>query len=126
MKPDSHIYNRKNIRLKGYDYSGAGSYFVTICIRNRGSFFGIVLNDEIHINDIGRIAMECWVSLSERFPEVSLDEYVFMRNHLHGIINIVDNQGVINKGAMNSTPTGVITAGCDKSHPSGCYHYWAR
>lgn len=107
MKPDSHIYNRKTIRLQGYDYSGAGSYFVTICTRNRESFFGIVLVGEMRFNNEGRIAMKCWESLPERFPEVSLDESVFMPNHLHGIINIaktgVKYQNSC-KGVMNCAP----------------------
>ena len=105
MKPDSYIYNRKIIRLKGYDYSRAGSYFVTICTRNHESFFGIILDGEMHFNDVGLIATECWMGLSQRFSAVSLDGFVFMPNHLHGIINILDDQGVINNSSINRTPT---------------------
>jgi len=121
MKPNSRIYNRKNIRLKGFDYSRSGSYFVTICTRNHESFFGIVLDGEMHFNDVCRIAMECWENLSERFSAVSLDESGFMPNHLHGIINILDNHSVINEGAINRTPTGglIPNHGGIKHNPTG-------
>jgi len=116
MKHDSYIHNRKNIRLKAFDYSTSGSYFVTICTGNYEPFFGIVENGEIHSNDVCRIAMECWQGLPERFHKVSLDEFVFMPNHLHGIINISYNQRVIyhaptgalipNHSNMNHDPNG--------------------
>ena len=103
MKPNSRIHNRKNTRLMTYDYSDAGSYFVTICTKNHESFFGIVQDDKMLFNDVSRIAIKCWQGLPERFSKVSLDEFVLMPNHLHGIINISDD-----KGAINRTPTGVL------------------
>ena len=103
MKTIHCIYNRQNIRLKGYDYSRAGSYFVTICARNHKSFFGVLLDGEMYLSTEGQIVIECWKSLPERFSGVSLDEYVLMPNYLHGIINISDNQGVINRAPTGKT-----------------------
>jgi REP-associated tyrosine transposase len=118
MKSDFFIHHRKNNRLTAYDYSNAGSYFITICTGNHEPFFGIVRDDKMLFNDISCIAMGCWESLPEHFPMVSLDEYVFMPNHFHGIINISYNQGLINQaptcvnnpnpGVMNHAPTGVL------------------
>jgi putative transposase len=101
MKSDSPIHNRKNPRLTAYDYSDAGSYFLTICTRNHDSFFGIVQDGKMLFNDVSHIAIKCWQNLPERFRKVSLDEFVLMPNHFHGIINISDNKGVI-----NHAPTG--------------------
>jgi len=82
--PDKH--HRRSIRLKGYDYSRAGAYFVTICIQERECLFGEVIDGEMHLNDAGRM-IECWLGeLTKKFPSVVLDDSIVMPNHLHGII----------------------------------------
>lgn len=80
--------HRKSIRLKGYDYSGSGSYFVTICTRDRAYLFGKVHSGAMLLNDSGRYAKQCWKAIPEHYPDASLDEYVVMPNHIHGIITI--------------------------------------
>ncbi len=85
-----NIHNRRSIRLKGYDYSQAGLYFITICSQDRECLFGEVENDEIILNDAGKIAKQCWLDIPEHFPNVVLHEYVIMPNHVHGIIEIVE------------------------------------
>lgn len=83
------IHHRKSIRLKGYDYSQEGLYFITICTCNRECLFGEVINKEMILNDAGRAANECWLKIPEHFPNVVLHEHVVMPNHVHGIIELV-------------------------------------
>ena len=88
-KYNPHIHHRKSIRLKGYDYSQAGLYFITICCQDRICRFGQVENDEMILNEYGQIAYDEWVKLSERFPNFELDVFQIMPNHIHGIITLV-------------------------------------
>jgi len=81
-------YNRKSIRLKGYDYSQTGAYFVTICSKNNEFLFGKIIDEEMRLNDVGRIVQNCWNDLPLRFDSIELDEFVIMPNHIHGIIAI--------------------------------------
>ncbi|HHT9113265.1 MAG: transposase [Planctomycetes bacterium] len=85
MKP------RKSIRLKGYDYSRAGAYFVTICAHNKECLFGDVVNGNLALNDFGRMVDSEWLKTAEIRKNVILDGYVIMPNHFHGIILIIDN-----------------------------------
>jgi len=81
---------RKLNRLSGYDYSTTGSYFVTICIKNRECLFGEILDGEMKLNETGKIADEQWKWLFQQYKYIQMDEYVIMPNHFHGIIHIVD------------------------------------
>ncbi|MBI1307279.1 MAG: transposase [Bacteroidetes bacterium] len=83
-------HNRKSIRLKGYDYSQAGLYFVTLCCQDRECLFGTVTDSVIHLNDAGMVAKSCWLEIPEHFPNVVLHEFVIMPNHIHGIIEITE------------------------------------
>ena len=80
------IHHRRSIRLKGYDYSQSGMYFVTLCVENRQSIFGEILNNEMQLNANGQIAYNEWYKLPERFPNIFLDAFQIMPNHVHGII----------------------------------------
>ncbi|MCC7400479.1 MAG: hypothetical protein IT214_03250 [Chitinophagaceae bacterium] len=100
-KYNPNIHHRKSIRLKGYDYSQAGMYFITICVQNRACLFGDVVNGEMVLNDAGRIADECWLNIPVHFPNVILHEYIIMPNHVHGIIELV---GAKNLSPHNDTP----------------------
>jgi len=82
--PDRH--HRRSIRLRGYDYSQAGAYFVTICTQGRQCCFGDIVDGEMHLNDAGRMVWAEWHALPARFPGIALDEFVVMPNHLHGIM----------------------------------------
>ncbi len=91
-----NIHHRKSIRLKGYDYSKAGIYFITICCENRAHRFGkIAINEGIAqaqmiLNELGQIAYHEWAKLPERFPNIELGEFQIMPNHMHGIIILND------------------------------------
>ena len=82
-------YHRKSIRLKGYDYSQSGAYFVTISAYKNQCRFGKIVDDEMQINKAGRIVQKCWNALPSRFEGIALDEFVIMPNHIHGIIFLV-------------------------------------
>ena len=77
---------RRSIRLHRYDYTRPGAYFVTICANERRSIFGAVRNGSMVLSEAGRIAEGCWLAIPEHFPNVSLDAFVIMPDHLHGII----------------------------------------
>ena len=89
MTYNPFIHNRKSIRLKGYDYSQAGLYFITICVQNRECLFGKIGNDKIKLNDAGKMIETQWLNLKNRFPNIELHEYIVMPNHFHGILEIV-------------------------------------
>jgi REP element-mobilizing transposase RayT len=79
MKYNPEINHRKSIRLKGYDYSQDGAYFLTICTRNKELYFEVY-------SELKEILRRHWVKLPERFPYLILDEFIIMPNHIHGII----------------------------------------
>ena len=87
---DPGRHQRRSIRLKGYDYTQAGAYFVTICTWNREALFGDVLGGHMQLNAYGRVAATMWERISRHFPHVQLDAWVVMPNHVHGIIFIVE------------------------------------
>jgi len=88
QKYDPAIHHRRSIRLRGHDYSGRGVYFVTILTQNRRRLFGTVLNGRMALSEAGRIAARCWQEIPAHFPNVSLDEWVVMPDHVHGILMI--------------------------------------
>ena len=90
MKFDPFKHHRRSIRLRGYDYSQAGAYFVTICVQQRECLFGDILIGEMQLNPFGEIILKWWNELPRYYPPVELDEYVVMPNHMHGIIVITD------------------------------------
>lgn len=90
------MYHRKQNRLKNYDYSQAGCYFVTVCTKGRINHFGEIENGEMKLNDYGKIANDMWIGLPWVFKNITLDEHVVMPNHIHGIISIIDEYPVGN------------------------------
>jgi putative transposase len=85
-------FDRRSIRLSGYNYCQAGYYFITICIHNREMLLGQISQEKIQLNDAGKMVSEYWKKLSNKFPDIKLDEWVIMPNHIHGII-IIDPVG---------------------------------
>ncbi len=89
MKYNPDIHHRRSIRLKGYDYSQAGLYFITICTQNRLCLFGEIENGGMQINDAGIMIEHQWQELIYRFDNIKLHEFIVMPNHFHGIIEFV-------------------------------------
>ena len=77
-------------RLSGYNYSQPGYYFVTICAQQHRLVFGTLVDGQVHLKVPGQIAQSVLLTLPRRFAHVKLDEYVFMPNHLHAIIELTD------------------------------------
>ena len=102
MKFDRQKHHRRSIRLKEYDYSQAGAYYVTINLQNRECLFGEIVDSEMILNEAGIMIIEQWKALLERFPNIELDIYQIMPNHFHGIIVIVGATLVV---AQESNPT---------------------
>ncbi len=82
------LRSRKSTRLKDYDYSTAGWYYVTISTQNHIHHFGKIENNKMVLNEVGKITNKCWIEIPVHYPNVELDEYIIMPNHLHGIIII--------------------------------------
>src|SRR5262245_61914783 len=90
MAYDPEIHHRKSIRLRGYDYSAPGRYFVTICAQEKACLFGGIASGQIELNDDGRIVESLWKELPQHFPLIELDRFMVMPNHFHAIVVIVD------------------------------------
>ena len=89
---------RKQIRWDGYDYSHAGTYFITICTEQRKNLLSTVVGEglappEIHLTDIGEIVEQQLLSLEARYPNLTNDCYVIMPNHIHVIFLLNDKAG---------------------------------
>ena len=79
-------FKRKSTRLRGYDYSTSGLYFITICVEGRESLLGTI-SEEAFVPAVAGLMVESWWgNISRRFPKVELGPYVIMPNHLHGIL----------------------------------------
>ncbi|MGB7566561.1 MAG: hypothetical protein WBM07_01765, partial [Chitinivibrionales bacterium] len=82
-------HNRRSIRLRGYDYSHSGYYFVTICIQDRSKrLFGDVADGKMVLNEIGGIVQNELLITEKMRPNIKIDEYIIMPNHVHIVINI--------------------------------------
>ena len=87
---DPNIHHRRSIRLKGYDYSKAGAYFITICCEKMACRFGYVKKDGMVLNEFGKIAYNEWVNLLDRFDCFELDVFQIMPNHMHAVLVLKD------------------------------------
>lgn len=128
MPFNREIHHRRSIRLRDYDYSQNGAYFVTLVTKNREYLFGEIANGKMILNDAGKTVMKCWQEIPEHFPNVEIDECCVMPNHFHGIICIVDccdeigackgGRGVCN-GERFFAPTDTVEAGPGTSKTVG-------
>ena len=78
----------KSSRLKNFNYSSAGIYFITICTLNRNNFFGKIINNQIELSKMGIIVDQCLTSIPYHFKNISLNEYIVMPNHVHLLLNL--------------------------------------
>jgi REP element-mobilizing transposase RayT len=101
------IYHRHSVRLKEYDYSQEGIYFVTVCVQNHECLFGKITDDEMILNNIGKIVRDEWMKTAELRQNVQLHEFVVMPNHFHGILEIMWGMDIDDGGAR----TGIVHDG---------------
>ena len=89
-KFDPQKHNRRSIRLRGYDYTSAGAYYVTIVAWRRECLFGEVVNKDVMLSRYGEIIQKWWDEIPVHFEDVETGAFVVMPNHVHGIIHIVE------------------------------------
>ena len=92
MTPYKNKYRTESIRLKGWDYTASGYYFVTFCTKNQECFLGEVVTGELNLSAIGDICCQHWFEIPNHFPNAVLDEFVIMPNHVHGIIILTNTE----------------------------------
>ena len=95
-------YHRRSLRLKGYDYSHEGAYFITICTKNRECLLGEIKNGKVILNEFGEIARNEWMKSPIIRKEIKLDEFIIMPNHIHGIVIIDHGTSIV--GANGRSP----------------------
>ncbi len=101
MTYNPKIHHRRSLRLKGYDYSQSGAYFITICCQNRTHLFGQVRDGEMVLNEAGQMIERWYYELEHKFCDIKIGEFVVMPNHFHGII--------INNGNGNPHMKKIVT-----------------
>jgi len=99
IKQEAHCHS---LRLPEYDYSQAGAYFVTIGVQGRECVLGEIQAGAVCPSSLGEIAANSWAWLEVGYPQVSLDAWVVMPNHIHGIIVLVTD----GRGGSRTAPTG--------------------
>ena len=104
MSFNPEVHHRRSIRLRDYDYSNAGAYFVTLCAFQHECLFGEVTVGDMRLNDAGRMVIAIWDSLPQRYEGVDVDAFVVMPNHIHGIIVINDPVGAIHESPAFESP----------------------
>jgi putative transposase len=98
---DRHKHHRRSIRLPGCDYAHPGVYFVTLCTYYRECLFGTVGAGGVRLSEWGRVARDEWLRTAQVRPEIELDAFIVMPNHIHGIVIITDDAVV---GAQGLAP----------------------
>ncbi len=104
QKYNPQVHRRRSIRLREYDYSQNGLYFITICCQNKECLFGAIGNGLMAKSNAGKIADQCWNAIPAHFPNAILHEYVIMPNHIHGIIELLQAESTPRVGAENFLP----------------------
>lgn len=103
-------YRIETARLRGWDYGGAGWYFVTICTRNRQTFFGAVENGVVRLSPTGEIARDYWAHIPQHtMANAAIDAFVVMPNHIHGIVAILDPVATAPAARDPDNPTARIS-----------------
>lgn len=98
-------FHRRSIRLKDYDYTSPGAYFVTVVAHKRACLFGMVVDGEMRLNTFGQIVTQAWEWLPTQYTFIKIDSYVVMPNHFHGILQIIDINDYC-RGGSRPAPTG--------------------
>ena len=115
MKFDPQKHHRRSIRLKGYDYSQAGAYFVTVVAWRRECLFGEIVDGMVKLNRHGHIVRDAWFDLKNHYRHVELEAFVIMPNHVHGIIVLTDD----GRGGPSASSGTNLPMGRGESFTSG-------
>ncbi len=103
--------DHKQFRLPYFNYSSTGIYFITICTKNRVDFFGKIEGGSMILSEIGKIAEDCWIKIPEISTFASLDQFIDMPDHVHGIIHInnPDENSLLIKREFKIRPRSIST-----------------
>ena len=101
--PNAVQYGRHSIRLKGFNYSQAGLYFVTTCVEGKKKIFGRVFDGTVILEPAGAAVRDIWLGLDKRFAGARFLDFVVMPNHFHGVVALVD--ALPRRGAASSAST---------------------
>ena len=104
MQHNPEKHHRRSIRLKGYDYTNTGAYFITICTHQKVCLLGDIVNGEMQLNAYGRVVEFEWFKTAELRGNIVLDAFVIMPNHVHGTI-IITRRGVLQYAPTQYAPT---------------------
>jgi putative transposase len=118
MSSNRTRYRRQSTRLRARDYSSPGNYYVTLCTHTRQMLFGHVSEGVMHLNDVGRATDRFWNDIPLHFPQVELDEYIVMPNHVHGIIRITKHGWVPANQPVRAVGIPIVT-GLSVTEPVG-------
>ena len=116
------------MHLSEYDYTLPGAYFCTMCVQGRACVLGEVVEGKVVLSECGHIAAKTWLWLAERYPYVTLDEWIVMPNHLHGIIVIEDDRREKHKplGRLIGAFKTVFTKQLNAQHGTPGSAFWQR
>jgi REP element-mobilizing transposase RayT len=109
-EPQAKYTNRHSIRLKGYDYTKSGFYFITICTQHRKHLFGEIQNGKMFLNNAGTAIQNVWDEIPQFYNGINIDAFQIMPNHIHGIIHIVGTVGTVGAGPC-ACPNNVQPSG---------------
>ncbi len=113
--PRSHSHHRATTRLPARDYARPGYYFVTICTKHRIPWFGEIYDGQMRSSDIGKIIAQCWHAIPMHFPHITLDAYVVMPDHVHGIL-IMGKRNMQSRTTMDCGGNSIPCVGACESH----------
>ncbi|MBK9422419.1 MAG: hypothetical protein IPN44_15435 [Flavobacteriales bacterium] len=116
-----HRPQRKSIRLRGYDYTQRGAYYVTICTDDRSHAFGRIADAIVCLSPLGHIVDECWHAIPTHFPNVMIDAFIIMPNHVHGVVVIADHAGARDLAPDAVAPPDAIVTPVPDTTPSPDY-----
>ncbi len=106
------MHHRRSVRFRGYDYSGPGACYVTVCIQGHNCLLGKIALGQMNQNNAGRMVEQAWNCIPQRFPTTDMDEHIVMPNHFHGILRIVGapGMGAPNAGILRQQTTKMVAA----------------
>ena len=113
---------RKSPRLRGYDYTQGGAYFVTICTHKRLHMFGRIADGVMLLHPMGQIAADCWAAIPDHFTGVELDVSIVMPNHVHGIVVLAGGGAAL--GAIIGTYKAAVTRQIHRQHHTAPAKIW--
>ncbi|MBU5615107.1 transposase [Geomonas azotofigens] len=110
MPYEPHLHHRRSVRLDGFDYAQDGAYFVTVCTYGRQALFGHLVEEaagiKAKLTGAGMAVRSCWLEIPRHFPLVTLDAFIVMPDHVHGILFLSGHEQSLGRvrGANDYSP----------------------